>query len=90
MPEPAEPIDRSDTDPINPPGWYRIRRGVRFPSFLITGAVLGFLVGLVVSAVGPSSARASDASALAFLGVVGAMLGALIAGVVAVLLDRRG
>lgn len=94
MPDPVDPTPRPDTeagsqDPTLAPGWYRIRRTVKFRNFLLTGAVLGFLLGAFVSAIGPESPRAGAASAMAFLGMVGALTGTLIAGVAAVLLDRR-
>ena len=65
------------------------RRQPRFAAFLISGAVLGLLTGFVLSVVGPVDSRYDAASALGFLGLIFAGLGALAGGVVAVLLDRR-
>lgn len=92
MPDPVEPHrdpQPAPQDPTLAPGWYRVRRSVKFRNFLLTGALLGFLLGAVVSARGPVSPRAGEASAMAFLGMVGALIGTLVAGVVAVLIDRR-
>ncbi len=91
MPDAREPTDLEPgpEDPTLAPGWYRVRRRVKFRNFLLTGAVLGFLVGAVVSAMGPATPRAGEWSAMAFLGMVGALFGTLIAGVAAVLVDRR-
>lgn len=90
MPHAVEPpADRDPDDPTLAPGWYRVRRNVKFRSFLFTGAVLGFLIGAVIAAIGPSSPRVSGGSALAFMGMVGALIGTLIGGLVAVLFDRR-
>lgn len=67
----------------------RRRRDPNFVSFLVTGAVLGFVAGAALSLRGGAAARYSEGSALGYLGVLGACMGALAAGVVAVLLDRR-
>ncbi len=65
------------------------RRQPRFAAFLISGAALGLLAGLVLSVVGPVDSRYDGASALGFLGLIFGTLGALAGGVIAVLLDRR-
>ncbi|HET7397887.1 MAG TPA: hypothetical protein VFJ94_05135 [Intrasporangium sp.] len=59
-----------------------------FKRFLLTGAVLGFLAGATISAVRDNPPNYSTGTVLAYLGVVGAVVGTGIAGVVAVLLDR--
>lgn len=66
------------------------RRSPRFGSFLVTGALLGFLLGSMVAVFGGQDDRYSAGSAVGYFGVLGAGVCALIAGVVAVLLDRRG
>lgn len=81
---------------LGPPGTrLRVRRSVNYVAFLVTGAVLGFIVGVLVELLGPTGGLAGAAapytrsSTLAYLGVSGALAGTLIAGVVALLLDRR-
>jgi hypothetical protein len=64
-------------------------RPPRFSAFLSTGAVLGLLVGFLLSALAPADARYDAAATWGFLGLVCAGLGLLLAGVVAVLIDRR-
>jgi threonine/homoserine/homoserine lactone efflux protein len=68
------------------------RRYPNFTAFIATGAVLGFVVGSAVAYFSDSSATYghsySMSSAVVFLGVVGACVFALLAAVVAVLLDR--
>ncbi len=71
------------------PGWYRVRRTVKFSRFLITGGVIGFVIGALFALTGPTSPRAGTASAVAFMGVTGVLVGLLVSGAVAVLLDRR-
>jgi hypothetical protein len=57
--------------------------------FIVTGAIVGFLVGTVFSLVGESATDYSAMSQIAFFGVICAGLGALLAGLLAVLLERR-
>ena len=65
------------------------RRSPRFTSFLVTGGVVGLLLGFFLSLVGHPDTRYGSTAALGFLGLVGALLGVLAGGVIAVLLDRR-
>lgn len=60
-----------------------------FKRFIITGVVLGFIAGGVVALRGDAAPGYDASSQLGYLGVLGAFLGAVLAGVVAVLLDRR-
>jgi MFS family permease len=57
--------------------------------FIVTGAILGFVVGAVFSLVGEAAPDYSSASQIAFFGVMFAGIGALLAGLLAVLLERR-
>jgi hypothetical protein len=61
-----------------------------FKRFLITGALLGFIVGAVISLVGDEVKGYTQTTGALFLGAVGALLGAGIAGVLGILLDRSG
>lgn len=65
------------------------RRAPNFKRFLITGVVLGFLAGAVVAVVGAPAAAYESGTQLGYFGVIGAGLGALLAALAAVLLDRR-
>jgi uncharacterized protein involved in exopolysaccharide biosynthesis len=70
------------------------RRYPNFAAFIATGAILGFVVGSAVAYYSDDDTTYghdySVTSAVLFLGVVGAFVFALLAAVVAVLLDRRG
>jgi hypothetical protein len=55
----------------------------------VTGAVVGLVVGAIFSLVGAPVADYSAGSQIAFFGVIFAGLGALLAGLLAVLLERR-
>ncbi len=59
-----------------------------FKRFLITGALLGFLVGAVISLVGEDVRGYSAATGALFLGALGALLGAGLAGILGIRLDR--
>ncbi|XGX78479.1 hypothetical protein LQK93_01271 [Terrabacter sp. BE26] len=61
-----------------------------FKRFLITGAVLGFVVGAVVSLLGDDVQGYSATSGVLYIGAFGAFIGTGLAGIVAVLLDRSG
>ena len=72
------------------------RRPPRFLPFILTGAVLGFLVGAAVSVFGwledpdPTVASNYGASAgIGYLGFLGALLFGLLAALLALLIDRR-
>lgn len=66
-----------------------VRRSPRFTRFLISGGLVGLLVGLLTSLVGHPDTRYDAVAALGFLGLIGALLGVLVGGIIAVLLDKR-
>ena len=64
-------------------------RTPNFPAFLITGGVVGLLIGFFLGISGPDDARYDVSAAVGFLGLIFAALGVLVGGIVAVLLDSR-
>jgi hypothetical protein len=66
------------------------RRTPNFTRFIATGAILGFVVGAVASLFGDRAPGLSENSALFYVGVFGAAIGAVLGALVAVALDRRG
>ena len=82
-----QPAKIPDTVPGKGPG--KARRSPRFTAFLITGGTLGLLIGFFLSLVGHPDTRYDASAALGLLGLICAGLGALVGGIVAVLLDRR-
>jgi hypothetical protein len=66
----------------------KVRRRPKFAAFLLSGGLLGLLIGLFLSVSGPVDAGYDPSAVLGFLGLVGAALGALVGGVIAVLIDR--
>lgn len=67
----------------------KVSRTPNFTAFLLTGGLLGLIVGFFLSMFGPSDPSHDGSSALGFLGLIGAGLGVLAGGLVAVLLDKR-
>jgi len=65
-----------------------VRRNPNFTAFLATGGLAGLVIGLFVSVAGRVDARYDASAALGLLGLIGAGLGILVGGAVAVLLDR--
>ena len=61
-----------------------------FKRFLITGALLGFIVGAVISILGDDVKGYTQTTGALFIGAVGALVGAGLAGVLGILLDRSG
>ena len=60
-----------------------------FPAFLVSGGLVGLLIGFLVSVFGPADARYEASATLGFFGLIGAGLGVLVGGIIAVLLDKR-
>ena len=76
-------------DRPSPPREVRAYRTPRYPVFLLTGAVLGLLVGVGLAWLGgPDRAPSTSAGgALGYLAFFGALLGALAAGTLAVVVE---
>jgi hypothetical protein len=64
------------------------RRGPNFSRFIATGAILGFVVGSAAAFLGERAPGYGEGAAVAYLGVFGAAIGAMLGAVVAVVLDR--
>lgn len=68
---------------------YAPPRTPNFLRFIVTGALVGFVVGTVVAIVGEGAPDYSLGSQIGFFGVLFAALGALLAALLAVLVERR-
>ncbi len=71
---------RVDQERVIPVGSHH--RGPRMVPFLLTGAFLGALVGVIVDLVGPASGVASAGQELIVLGGAGAVVGASLGAVI--------
>lgn len=78
----------SDQDQTPAPQQVTYRRRPQMWSFLITGAVIGLVVGGVVGFFGPETASRSTLQDIVLLGAVGAFFGALLAAIAYLLADR--
>lgn len=67
----------------------KARRRPNFAAFLISGGLVGLLIGFFVSVFGPAGVNYDASTTAGFLGLIFAALGALVAGIIAVLLDTR-
>ena len=67
----------------------KVRRKPKFTPFLVSGGLIGLLIGFFVSVSGPGDASYDASAVLGFLGLIGAGLGVLVGGIIAVLLDKR-
>lgn len=65
------------------------RREPRVASFIVTGALVGFLVGSVLYAIGDDNGQYSARTALGYLSVLGMLIGALAGAALAALVAGR-
>ncbi|AKU18691.1 hypothetical protein [Luteipulveratus mongoliensis] len=77
-----------EPEPTAKPTLRPVRRAPNFAQFMITGGVIGIIVGLWIGSRGDSGGY-TDTTAMGFLAVIFGSLGVLLAGAVAVILDRR-
>lgn len=89
----AKTSDVSTTPAVTGPA-----RAPQFRRFIVTGALVGFVIGAWVSLSGVFEDTTSTAyenyqyspsAGVGYLGLMGAFLGALLAAVIAILLDRK-
>ena len=96
-PAPAPDVPASAPDPgpeataAPTPVQVRLRRAPRYRAFVVTGAVLGALAGIVASLLlGDPDSLFSARTTTAYLAAIGLLLGGLLGGAVAVLVERPG
>lgn len=82
-PEQPEPVEGTAVR------YGRRRRAPRYGSFLVTGALLGIVLGVALSFSRPSTGQFSQNSVVGYVAATLGLVGALLGAVIAVLLDRR-
>ncbi|WP_151525612.1 hypothetical protein [Serinicoccus kebangsaanensis] len=78
------PID-DQTDPTRLP----VRRRPQLSRFLVAGALLGVALGMLISLTRPDAAGSTAGQQAILLAATGAVLGAFLASMVYLVLDRR-
>jgi presenilin-like A22 family membrane protease len=67
----------------------RLRRAPKYRAFVVTGAILGFLVGAVTAAVlGDPESRFAPSTVTGYVGAIGLLVGGLLGAILAVLVER--
>jgi uncharacterized integral membrane protein len=77
------------TDADDGPVYGRVRHAPRYGSFVSTGAILGIVVGVVLALQWQSRAEFSVNTVAGYVAAILGLIGALLGGALAVLLDRR-
>lgn len=96
LPDAGAPVDDARPAPREEVRLVPVRRAPNIVAFVLTGAVLGFILGAIVNQFGPFGGadfpfqlNYSSTTSLFYLGTVAALLGAGIGAFVAVLFERR-
>jgi hypothetical protein len=76
-------------EPARAPVQVRVRRAPRYRAFVLTGALIGAIAGIVASLLlGDPTSLFSSGTTTGYLAAIGLLLGALLGGAVAVLVER--
>ena len=67
----------------------KARRAPNYVGFMLTGVLLGLVVGVALSVFGNPDPRYDATAGMGFLALIGTGLGVLLGGLVAALFDRR-
>jgi hypothetical protein len=86
---PASPASSAGPAGIAGTRYGRRRRAPRYGSFLATGALVGIVLGVVLSFSRPATGQFSQNSVVGYVAATLGLLGALLGAAVAILLDRR-
>lgn len=66
-----------------------IRRAPKFSAFMVVGALIGFLITLVLTSLFPTDPDVGFVASLGYFSLYGVPLGAVIGAVIALLFDRK-
>ncbi len=83
-----QPDAATPTSTTPEPVLLRVHRSPRYGAFLVTGAVVGVLLAVVSGAIGTGDGSISTGRLIGYLAVVFGLLGALLGGGVAVVIER--
>ena len=85
----GEPQDAGEPEEPRGPRTYRMRRAPRYRAFGLTGVVIGVVLGAVLALSFQATGDYSTRTILGYFIAIFGLLGALLGGGVAVLLERR-
>ena len=88
-PVPADRSDQTAEQGSAEPRYGRPRRAPRYGSFVASGALLGIVLGVIVSLSQPATGQFSQNSVVGYVAAIFGLIGALAGAALAVLLDRR-
>lgn len=66
----------------------RVHRSPKYVAFLVTGAAVGVLLAIISGVIGTGDGSISTGRLIGYLGMVFGLLGALLGGAVAVVIER--
>ena len=72
------------------PASRQVHRSPRYGAFLLTGAVIGVIVAVISGAIGTGDGSMSTGRLIGYLAMVFGLLGALLGGAVAVVVEHFG
>jgi hypothetical protein len=88
-PDGVPPAAEAPADGAPRPVQVRIRRAPKYRSFVLAGAVVGVLAGVITTAVlGAGDSRFSPSTLTGYLAAIGLLIGGLLGAAVAVLVER--
>jgi hypothetical protein len=92
MPDAGSPTsDPGTSDAQQPDPFLRqVHRSPRYGAFLLTGAVIGVIVAVISGAIGTGDGSMSTGRLIGYLAMVFGLLGALLGGAVAVVVEHVG
>lgn len=90
MSEQHDPADDRTEGTSTPgvPTRRRVRRTANFGRFILTGGVLGLIVGIILASAGPSVPDYSERTGIALISVLTTAFGALLGAIVGLVLER--
>ena len=90
-PEEAAAPEAAPAQDVPAPVQVRLRRAPRYRAFVVTGALLGAVAGIVARLLlGDPASVFSAGTTAGYLAAIGLLLGGLLGGAVAVLVERPG
>jgi hypothetical protein len=88
IPDADSPTSDAGISGTQQPTSRQVHRSPRYGAFLLTGAVIGVIVAVISGAIGTGDGSMSAGRLIGYLAMVFGLLGALLGGAVAVVVER--